>query len=875
MFIVLWQATTAQNTYISIPLPTGTPLDKRLKTDMKVDNENNVWMTFGSKKYGTSVLTSSIGLAFFNGVNWATWTTDNSALPTNSLTCVEPVGSVTWIGTTNGLVKKDGSTWTVYNKTNSGIVSDSITDVSVSGTIVWIATQEGVSKFDGSTWTNYTTSTHDIADNKINTILAGANGSVLIGTNKGISQLTGNTWTSYTTANSGLKTDKIFTLEQTTDGAVWIGADTSTVGPDIIGGVYILKNNTIAIARNYAGDCGVKGYQNAVYSIGTKGNHVIVPSALMRTWVYSDIQFMELGANTSTTYQSRSTVSFPVAGLFCAVSPSQKIFWCGRDGIQSDSLFSIDLNLYNETESGPTHAYLNINKVSTPILNRGDMFWDLQNAGYEAPKGSCKKALFASTLWIGGVSTQNLRVAAQTYRQNGNDYFAGPLRVGSATTDAVTMQQYDRIWRVNRQTIEEFKTKYAAGKVTDGSYPVPENILSWPAHGDSAAGFAANLAPFIDANNDGKYNPMDGDYPNIKGDQQLFWIFNDNGGVHAETGGSSLGVEVHASAYGYTCDQIQDQDSNTALNYTTFYEYEVINRGTQLFDTIKYGLWTDVDLGNYNDDRIGCNPKKAYGYGYNGDDNDDGITGYGLQPPAIGVAIMDQGPANPYMSGFIYYNNDFSNTGNPSRPEHYWYYLNNTWKDHFPVTYGGSGRGGSDTSSYMFPGLQDPAGRPEWSEVTAQFVPGDRRMVQVLSAPGSFSPGSTHKIEFAIVFSQAQTGGAMASATKLDTDIDKIRNWYANQSFPSCLDLTTGMKTTQGLNESKLTVYPNPANQSISLTAQGLSSNTSYTIIDITGRVLLSGKASSTIGVQDLQQGVYFVEVRDGNKLYVSKFIKN
>ena len=70
---------------------------------------------------------------------------------------------------------------------------------------------------------------------------------------------------------------------------------------------------------------------------------------------------------------------------------------------------------------------LNINNVRTRILNGGDMWWDLASAKYEVPKvqpGQVSKcSIFAGALWIGGVTNGNLREAAQTYRQSGNDYY--------------------------------------------------------------------------------------------------------------------------------------------------------------------------------------------------------------------------------------------------------------------------------------------------------------------------------------------------------------------------------------------------------------------------------------------------------------------
>ena len=67
---------------------------------------------------------------------------------------------------------------------------------------------------------------------------------------------------------------------------------------------------------------------------------------------------------------------------------------------------------------------LDVNNVRAKILSGGDMWWDLNNAKYEIPKGSNKTSLFSGALWIGGVDQGGqLKVAAMTYRQTGNDFY--------------------------------------------------------------------------------------------------------------------------------------------------------------------------------------------------------------------------------------------------------------------------------------------------------------------------------------------------------------------------------------------------------------------------------------------------------------------
>src|SRR6185503_14128240 len=117
-------------------------------------------------------------------------------------------------------------------------------------------------------------------------------------------------------------------------------------------------------------------------------------------------------------------------------------------------------------------------------------------------------------------------------------------------------------------------------------------------------------------------------------------------------------------------------------------------------------LFVDGDLGNYLDDYIGSDVPRNMGYCYNGDADDDGPTGYGLHPPSVGIDFL-QGPVSDscgiVMKNFIYFNNNFTPTGNPTSATDYYNYLRPLWLNGTPLTYGGSGyQSGGPVCSYAF-----------------------------------------------------------------------------------------------------------------------------------------------------------------------------
>lgn len=46
----------------------------------------------------------------------------------------------------------------------------------------------------------------------------------------------------------------------------------------------------------------------------------------------------------------------------------------------------------------------------------------------------------------------------------------------------------------------------------------------------------------------------------------------------------------------------------------TFYQYQIFNRSSDKLDSCYLGMWVDPDLGNPNDDYIGCDVGRGLGF---------------------------------------------------------------------------------------------------------------------------------------------------------------------------------------------------------------------------------------------------------------------
>ena len=115
-----------------------------------------------------------------------------------------------------------------------------------------------------------------------------------------------------------------------------------------------------------------------------------------------------------------------------------------------------------------TFEYLDINQVKARVNSGGDLHWDPTTgySGYECPKGSNKIWGAPASLWLGGIDIGGqLKLAAQTHHQGEVDYWPGPLTTSSATTNSTTVNQYNRIWKLNKTDIDDFLTNLANGNV--------------------------------------------------------------------------------------------------------------------------------------------------------------------------------------------------------------------------------------------------------------------------------------------------------------------------------------------------------------------------------------------------------------------------
>lgn len=539
--------------------------------------------------------------------------------------------------------------------------------------------------------------------------------------------------------------------------------------------------------------------------------------------------------------------------------------------ICSLSLFSTAVAAQS-CDSALAQRDLATNNVRARLLTGGDLWWDGNEGRYIVPKTPIGTpevaALFAGSLWLGGVDQAgNLKVAAQTYgRATGRaDYWPGPLDPALGNTNENNCNNWDRFFNVRRDDIDGHIADFADNGQIDN--PIPASLRGWPGRGNplfiGVNGFSLPntnqfLAPFFDRDGDGIYDPRQGDYPDVKGDEASWWVYNDNGNIHSQSNGAPLKMEIQATAFAYT-------GGVGYLNNTTFYEYRLIYRGTAPVDSFFLGLWIDPDLGCYSDDYVGCRPEDLLGFAYNGDAFDQdcsGVNGYGNEIPIVGIKVLKplerpNGQDAAPLSSFMYYLNAAiggppAGATDPNNLLEYYRYLTGHWRDGSSLARGGNGyQPGGAPYPYAFDGSL-VNGLP-WTECNANTAPSDRRFLMNFG-PLTLQPGEIREFAFAVVWVPNQAYPC-PGLSALEAEAEAVENFYKS------LLVSTQEISAQPSPEVRLS--PNPMRESVLLQANAPIRE--VYLFSAQGQLLQAHTGLDTpdftLQRQELASGVYFYRV--------------
>jgi hypothetical protein len=486
----------------------------------------------------------------------------------------------------------------------------------------------------------------------------------------------------------------------------------------------------------------------------------------------------------------------------------------------------------------PSGTALQFNNSYGMLRANGIFFKDIFNglAGYLVPKTSNVKSIYQMSFSASATDQNNQdHFSVTTY--DSSDFTCGPVATDYLNSNYVN--KFGNImWTISQAEIDQHIQNW-----NTPSYVVPGIIALWPGNGEVSNGMAAQLAPYTDVNGNGVYDPENGDYPNILGDQAVYLIMNDQNSSRFP-GTMPLNMELHLMFYQYA--------TMDPLNNTTFVNIKAYNRSSIILNDFKLNVFTDFDLGNYLDDFGGTDITRNLAYVYNGDNMDEtnvGVPGFYTDPPAIGLLSLN----HPLITSIF--------PDSLPRPDNeFLNIINGKQADGTAITNGGSPTvlQYSDTLSNGY------------NELALNHIPSDRRNFSTISL-GTFAPNSVKCVDLAWVYARKITGTSLLkSVDSLMKAADFVQSFYDNTNY--CTD---GTLQTQSLESAQFEIYPNPSTGMITCVAdQNLES---IEVWNMEGRLIRKVQAHEkemSLDLNQLTTGVYLIKLSTGSETRTMPFLK-
>jgi len=263
-----------------------------------------------------------------------------------------------------------------------------------------------------------------------------------------------------------------------------------------------------------------------------------------------------------------------------------------------------------------------------------NIFSATQNGYTITHNGQDKQMVYANYFTVCGVSSVANTVYSSTSNYSDNHFYPGPMSVFETNEQL----DYDKVWKLSRWEVEQFIQSQG-----NANYTIPNSILDYPAQN---ANQTEDLFPYRDVDNDGLYNPLNGDYPEFNldgsihcdstklyGDQVLLWIVNDG---PASLGGENVGVELLFQQFAFI--------GGESLMNTSFINCEMRNKSGRDYSEFYITFFTDGDIGYADNDYVESDVMRGMGMMFNNGYYDvGGNNAIGYYPPAIGFDYV-KGP---------------------------------------------------------------------------------------------------------------------------------------------------------------------------------------------------------------------------------------
>ncbi len=504
------------------------------------------------------------------------------------------------------------------------------------------------------------------------------------------------------------------------------------------------------------------------------------------------------------------------------------------------------------------------------LLGIGDLWFDGAQGRYFFPKrdpGQGVSAFLAGAYWIGAKDeADNLKLTAQKYEraQGKTSYWAGP---GYDVSDCAN---WDNQYRIKKEDLDKFLADLADGSIDD---EIPFAILGWPGkanpHFMDLYGFEMpniSMAPFVDNDQDGIYDPDKGDYPNtLEAAEVVFWIMNDYSG---NSQFDPPKTSIATTAYSFK------DENDIALNNSTVYNVQIVNKSETTLKDFIFSLWYDPSLGCPYDDYYGCLPEKDLAFIYNQDVEDGdfgcscsgGIFTYCQNIPIMGVKLIRNGlnvQDGEVMNNYLMYNRasgQMQNTLSPVTAQEHYNNMQGLWRDGDPIIQNAA------ITNFMFPG--NPADGEEYTMCSASIINQDINVVTSYK-PVDLPPGAQYELSFAVTGIES-VAHPCPDVNPLVEATDRLK-----EKFLEKLQISTSNKrliATDGLS-----IQPNPFKGIGKLILKDENTQIKEVwIYNSLGQLIQHSNALNTnvypINSQNFDKGLHFIKLKTHNSdLYSTK----
>ncbi len=390
----------------------------------------------------------------------------------------------------------------------------------------------------------------------------------------------------------------------------------------------------------------------------------------------------------------------------------------------------------SKINTNDVYDYIGVNNILMWVSNTGDGSYNptTQGAGFEWPAGSGKTAIYEDGFLWGGV---NRSLPDSIQIQIGGSAYNHGLQAGKILENGLADNSENPRYRVYK-VFKDWQN-LSPGPVRDA---YQKDYEEWPVE---------DGAPWIDVNGDGRFT-RGVDKPDIIGDEMLWFVSNDLDTARTINlyGSYPLGIEQQTTVWGYKRYNI--------LSNTIFKKIRLINKGSNLIDSMYISIWSDPDLGDVGDDYVGCDTTLDLGFCFNGKNND---YIYGEAPPVVGYTFL-QSPVltngKKWTSFFVYIPKPWSGPA-PDPPLRSYENTIGEYNKMNGLTGDGDPFVNPEGDTTLFPIAGDPITQTGWFEglgpgAWGQY-PDDRRF-NMNAGPFTFAPGDTQEITYAIMVGQGE-----------------------------------------------------------------------------------------------------------------------